>query len=195
MVKSQYNYKGGLHCPSSQGQNCYTTKSSPVRLARLYFSNTYFISRLAFTTLARLKPRRVKGGMSLWNGMWHGLLNDIILGNVIYAECLKEIIIKLFEKSVIFWRQSISKSSRFFNVAGSTTMTIKQATKDSLISHCRDKKIAFFSQPQRFYLPLSLGLHGSIDIAKVGHWRKDVLELEGHSSFCVNFCCKKCLNH
>ena len=195
MVKSQYNYKGDLHCPSSQAQNCYTTKSSPVRLARLYFSNTYFISRLAFTTLARLKPRRVKGGMSLWNGMWHGLLNDIILENVIYAECLKEIIIKLVEKSVIFWRQSISKSSRFFNVAGSTTMTIKWATKDSLISHCRYKKIAFFSQPQGFYLPLSLGLHGSIDIAKVGYWRKDVLELEGHASFCFNFCCKKCLHH
>ena len=104
--------------------------------------------------------------MSLWNGMWHGLLNDIILGNVIYAECLKEIIIKLVEKSVIFWRQSISKSSRFFNVAGSTTMTIKQATKNSLISHCRYKKIAFFSQPQGFYLSLSLGLHGSMTSRK-----------------------------
>ena len=113
MVKSQYNYKGDLHCPSSQGQNCYATKSSPVRLARLYFSNTDFVSRLAFTTLARLKPRRVKGGMSLWNGMWHGLLNDIILENVIYAECLKEIIIKLFEKSVIFWRQQLAKAAAF----------------------------------------------------------------------------------
>ena len=29
---------------------------------------------------------RVKGGMSLRNGMWHGLLNDIIMWNVIYAE-------------------------------------------------------------------------------------------------------------
>ena len=37
--------------------------------------------------------------MSLWNGMWHGLLNDIILQNVIYAERLKEIIIKLSAKS------------------------------------------------------------------------------------------------
>ena len=55
-------------------------------------------------------------------------------------------------------------------------MTIKKATKDSLISHSRYKRIAFFSQPQGFYLPLSLGLHGSIDIAKVGHWRKDVLD-------------------
>ena len=29
---------------------------------------------------------RVKGGMSLRNGMWHGLLNDIIMWHVIYAE-------------------------------------------------------------------------------------------------------------
>ena len=36
------------------------------------------------------KPRvlavRVKGGMSLRNGMWHGLRNDIIMWNVIYTE-------------------------------------------------------------------------------------------------------------
>ena len=31
---------------------------------------------------------RVKGGMSLRNGMWHGLRNDIVMWNVIYAECL-----------------------------------------------------------------------------------------------------------
>ena len=42
--------------------------------------------------------------------------------------------------------------SRFFNVAGSTTMT-----KDSFISHGR---LPFFAQPQRFYLPLLVGLHG-----------------------------------
>ena len=29
---------------------------------------------------------RVRGRMSLWNGMWHGLRNDIIMRNVIYAE-------------------------------------------------------------------------------------------------------------
>ena len=31
-------------------------------------------------------PVRVKGGMSLRNGMWHGLRNGIIMWNVIYAE-------------------------------------------------------------------------------------------------------------
>ena len=29
---------------------------------------------------------RVKGGRSLWNGMWHCLRNDTIMRNVIYAE-------------------------------------------------------------------------------------------------------------
>ena len=29
---------------------------------------------------------RVKDGMSLRNGMWRGLRNDIIMGNEIYAE-------------------------------------------------------------------------------------------------------------
>ena len=31
-------------------------------------------------------PVRVKGGMSLRNGMWHGLRNDIIMRNLIYAD-------------------------------------------------------------------------------------------------------------
>ena len=31
-------------------------------------------------------PVRVKGGMSLRNGMWHGLRNDIIMRIVMYAE-------------------------------------------------------------------------------------------------------------
>ena len=29
---------------------------------------------------------RVKGGMSLRNGIWHGLRNDIIMRNLIYAD-------------------------------------------------------------------------------------------------------------
>ena len=37
-------------------------------------------------------------------------------------------------------------------------------TKDSFISHGR---LAFFAQPQRFYLPLLVGLHGYV--TKVGH--------------------------
>ena len=34
---------------------------------------------------------RVKGGMSLRNGMWHGLRNDIIMRNVKYGKWRKEI--------------------------------------------------------------------------------------------------------
>ena len=34
---------------------------------------------------------RVKGGMSLRNGMWHGLRNDIIMQNVKYGNWRKEI--------------------------------------------------------------------------------------------------------
>ena len=40
------------------------------------------------TTVNRV---RVKDGLSLRNGMWHGLRNDIIMWNVIYAEWPKEI--------------------------------------------------------------------------------------------------------
>ena len=36
-------------------------------------------------------PVRVKGGMSLRNGMWHGLRNDIIMRNVKYGNWRKEI--------------------------------------------------------------------------------------------------------
>ena len=41
--------------------------------------------------MTKTSPVRVKDGMSLRNGMWHGLRNDIIMRNVIYAEWLKEI--------------------------------------------------------------------------------------------------------
>ena len=34
---------------------------------------------------------KVKGGMSLRNGMWHGLRNDIIMRNVKYGKWRKEI--------------------------------------------------------------------------------------------------------
>ena len=34
---------------------------------------------------------RVKGGMSLRNGMWHGLQNDIIMHNVKYGKWPEEI--------------------------------------------------------------------------------------------------------
>ena len=45
-------------------------------------------AKFAFLLLGTV---RVKGGMSLRNGMWRGLRNDIIMWNVIYAEWPKEI--------------------------------------------------------------------------------------------------------
>ena len=43
-------------------------------------------------TLARRgDPVRVKVGMSLRNGMWHGLRNDIIMQNLVYRKWRKEI--------------------------------------------------------------------------------------------------------
>ena len=41
---------------------------------------------LKLQSSATVNSVRVKGGMSLWNGTWHGLRNDIIMWKVIYAE-------------------------------------------------------------------------------------------------------------
>ena len=49
---------------------------------------------------------RVKGGMSLRNGMWHGVRNGIIMRNTIYAGN------KLTEERILF-------SSSFFDAADS----------------------------------------------------------------------------
>ena len=72
-----------------------------------------------------LTPVRGESRMSLWNGMWHGLWNDIIMQNIMTQT----------EKCDLFWRQSICKSSHFFNVAGSSKIT--KIHKDSLISTLR----------------------------------------------------------
>ena len=55
---------------------------------------------------------RVKDGMSLRNGMWHGVRNGIIMRNTIYAGN------KLTEERVMFSRQ-FYKSSSFFDAAES----------------------------------------------------------------------------
>ena len=103
-----------------------------------------FLIRICVVTV------RVKGRMSLLNGMWHGLRNDIIMRNVIYAEWLKRN--KSNCKVHLFWHPSVCKSSDSFNVAGSTTMTIK---------NCQEGVLDFFSSLSlfrtatcRFYLAL-----------------------------------------
>ena len=67
---------------------------------------------------------RVKGGMSLRNGMWHGLRNDIIMRNVIYAEWLKEI--NKTENCAFFGANQLT-NSRFLMLRA--RMTIKKPGK------------------------------------------------------------------
>ena len=55
---------------------------------------------------------RVKGEMSLRNDIWHGLRNDIIMRNVIYAEWLKEINFKL-KRAPFFGANQFAKVATF----------------------------------------------------------------------------------
>ena len=60
---------------------------------------------------------RVKGGMSLWHGMWHDLRNGIIIRNVILAEWLFDI--NYTKKRAIFLREAA-----LLNTAGLNMMKI-----------------------------------------------------------------------
>ena len=71
---------------------------------------------------------------------------------------------KLNWKERPFWRQSICKRSRCFNVVGLTYDDNQKITK----AHCRPAK------PKRFFF----------------YWRKDAFE--GHAPFYFNFFCKRC---
>ena len=62
--------------------------------------------------------------MSLRNGMWHGLRNGIIMRNEIYVQNDSNKQIKL--KIAPFFGANQFTSSRFLNVAGSTTITMKK---------------------------------------------------------------------
>ena len=83
---------------------------------------------------------RVKDGMSLWNGRWHGLRDDIIMWNVIYAE----------------W--PIFCANQFANAAA--VLMLHDDNQKSTNANCR---LAFSAQLQRFFLTLLVGLHGSTD--------------------------------
>ena len=61
---------------------------------------------------------RVKGGMSLRNGMWYGVWNGIIMRNTIYAGN------KLTEERVLFSPQLYKRSS-FFGAADSSRILNK----------------------------------------------------------------------
>ena len=89
--------------------------------------------------------------MSLWNGMWHGLRNDIIMWNVIYMQNDPKKLIKL--KSAPFFC-----ANQFGNAAA--VLMLHDDNQKSTKVNCR---LAFSAQLQRFFLPLLVGLHGSTD--------------------------------
>ena len=68
---------------------------------------------------------RVKGGMSLGNGTWHGVRNGIIMRNTICAGN------KLTEERVLFSRQ-FYKSSSFFDVSDLSRILNNQTTDRGL---------------------------------------------------------------
>ena len=51
----------------------------------------------SFLAFRAFFPVRVKGGMSLRNGMWHSLRNDIIMRNLIYAD--------RFQRNKLNWKE------------------------------------------------------------------------------------------
>ena len=74
---------------------------------------------------------RVKGGMSLRNGMWHGFRNDIIMRNVTYAGAL--FLAPMNSQAAVFWSCGLDYDDN------------QKARKDSLISQGR---LAFCTAPK-----------------------------------------------
>ena len=71
--------------PSCTRQNYLSVKKT------IYIFSFSFFFFESVSQLSALKSVRVKGGMSLRNGMWHGLRNYIITRNVKYGNWRKEI--------------------------------------------------------------------------------------------------------
>ena len=57
-----------------------------VKIIRKARTETVVLQALYNFSFWTIKSVRVKGGISLRNGMWHSLRNGIIMRNVIYAE-------------------------------------------------------------------------------------------------------------
>ena len=80
-----------------------------------------------------------------------------------YAECN---ICRMTQRNKSNWQvrpffgaKQFAKAAAFL-LLGARLRWQSKSHEGLLVSHCR---LAFFAQPQRFYLPLPLGLHGSID--------------------------------
>ena len=70
------------------------------------------MTRAVLWTLISQGSVRVKGGMSLWHGMWHDLRNGIIMRNVILAEWL-------FDINYTKKRANFLREAALLNTAGS----------------------------------------------------------------------------
>ena len=99
----------------------------------------------------------------VWLAEWHN-----------YAECN---ICRMTKRNKFNWKEHPFLAPINFTAKAATCLMLRvrlrwrdqKATKDSLISHSR---LAFFTQPQRFYLPLLVGLHGITDTTS----RKSAIE-------------------
>ena len=117
--------------------------------------------------------------MSLRNGMWHGLRNDIIMRNLIYADHfqrnkLDKCLNAWTSKAVVHsnWRQKrrgndarMPFSLIYFFAPVSIFYILHNYVIPQAMPHAIPQTHSVFypHRPQRFYLPLSVGLHGNTD--------------------------------
>ena len=78
-----------LHVICKRNVSCPPPENRLQRLRERAWSQATQHHSLSFHT-SSLYAVRVKGGMSLRNGMWHGLRNDIIMRNVKYGNGAKK---------------------------------------------------------------------------------------------------------
>ena len=79
-------------------------------------------------------PVRVNGGMSLQNGMWHGVRNGIIMRNTVYVRN------KSTEERVMFSRQFYNSSS-FFDAADSGRILTTIRGLDRLFVYLKEVRV------------------------------------------------------
>ena len=71
-----------IHNPPTSS---FPRSQTSMALSPKFYLRGFYLQLLKLTPLLDMSVR-VKGGMSVRNGMWHGLRNDIIMRNLIYAE-------------------------------------------------------------------------------------------------------------
>ena len=119
------------------------------------------------------------------NGMWHGMLDDIIMRNVIYAKWLNEMI-KL-KSAPFFGANQFAKAATFLMLRARLQWQWK-SHEDRFLD--LSLSISLFRTATKILLAFisRAAWHYRYYITKVGHRRKDLLE--DHASFCFNFSAK-----